>query len=259
MQGGWGGSSLTEEESEVLLRSCEDIRKRALLASSANHDARVEKKKRKLAGNKPVNHLTRCGGYSLKSGELAHPYGPSYVMDGHPPMSGPYQLPKDPLNLSEWHDQDPSRRQLEQNAQGNEATASAPAEKQSASEAASERRTSEFARAQAECDAAAKDKQDLLEATMNATTPAALALAYKALDEKKALAALANREKREKQKAEDAASAGVANSGEEAPPTSPASERPTMANIEERQAIASIEHYSTANPEAPPTDITDPK
>ena len=254
MQGGWGGSSLTEEESEVLLRSCEDIRKRALLASSANHDARVEKKKRKLAGNKPVNHLTRCGGYSLKSGELAHPYGPSYVMDGHPPMSGPYQLPKDPLNLSEWHDQDPSRRQLEQNAQGNEATASAPAEKQSASEAASERRTSEFARAQAECDAAAKDKQDLLEATMNATTPAALALAYKALDEKKALAALANREKREKPKAEEAA-----NSGEKAPPTSPADERPTMANIEERQAIASIEHYSTANPEAPPTDITDPK
>ena len=89
---------------------------------------------------------------------------------------------------------------------------------------------------------------------MNATTPAALALAYKALDEKKALAALANREKREKPKAEEAA-----NSGEKAPPTSPADERPTMANIEERQAIASSVHYSTANPEASPTDITDPE
>ena len=32
-----------------------------------------------------------------------------------------------------------------------------------------------------------------------------------------------------------------------------------MANIEERQAIASIVHYSTANPEASPTDITDPE
>ena len=53
--------------------------------------------------------------------------------------------------------------------------------------------------------------------------------------------------------------AGVANFGEKAPPTSPANERPTMANIEERQAIASIVHYSTANPEASPTDITDPE
>ena len=53
---------------------------------------------------------------------------------------------------------------------GNEATASALAEKQRASEAASERRTPVFARAQAECDAAAQDKQDLLHATMNDIT-----------------------------------------------------------------------------------------
>ena len=104
----------------------------------------------------------------------------------------------------------------------------------------------------------AQDKQDELDATMNATTPAALALAYKALDEKKALAALANREKREKQKAEDAASAGVANSGEKAPPTSPANEQPTMANIgqvregdflaSETQANAAIAHLRYGEP-----------
>ena len=91
--------------------------------------------------------------------------------------------------------------------------ASELAEKQLASEAASARRTPAFARAQAECDAVAQAKQDELDATMNSTTPAELAAAYKELDEKKALVALANREKREKQKAEDAASAGVANSG----------------------------------------------
>ena len=100
---------------------------------------------------------------------------------------------------------------------------------------------------------------------MKAATPAAMALAFNELDEKKARAALASREKREKQKAKDAA--GVANSGEQAPPTSPADGRPTMANIDqvregdrladERQAIASIAHYSSANPEAPPADITD--
>ena len=94
------------------------------------------------------------------------------------------------------------------------------------------------------------------------TTPAALALAYKELDEKKARAALASREKREKQKAKDAA--GVANSGEQAPPTSPADGQPTMANIgqvregdrlaSERQANDSIEHYKSANPEESPTD-----
>ena len=133
---------------------------------------------------------------------------------------------------------------------------------------ASERRTSEFARAQAKCDEAEQDKRDLLEVAMNrrpAATPAAMALAFNELDEKKARAALASREKREKQKAKDAA--GVANSGEQAPPTSPADGRPTMANIDqvregdrladERQAIASIAHYSSANPEAPPADITD--
>ena len=78
-----------------------------------------------------------------------------------------------------------------------------------------------------------------------------------------------NRKEREEQKAKDAASAGVANSGETAPPTSPADGQPTMANIgqvregdrlaDERQAIASIVHYSSANPEASPTDITDPE
>ena len=56
--------------------------------------------------------------YTLIPGEHSHPYGPSYLMDGLPPMSGPYHPPKDPLNLSEWHNQDLSRRQLEQNAQG---------------------------------------------------------------------------------------------------------------------------------------------
>ena len=130
---------------------------------------------------------------------------------------------------------------------------------------ASERRTSEFARAQAKCDEAEQDKRDLLEVAMKAATPAAMALAFNELDEKKARAALASREKGEKQKAKDAA--GVANSGEQAPPTSPADGRPTMANIDqvregdrladERQAIASIAHYSSANPEAPPADITD--
>ena len=112
---------------------------------------------------------------------------------------------------------------------------------------------------QAECDAVAQAKQDELDATMNSATPAELAAAFKALDEKKAIVALANREKREKQKAEKAASAGVANSGEKAPPTSPTDEQPTMANIgqvregdllaSEREANASIAHYATANPE----------
>ena len=153
--------------------------------------------------------------------------------------------------------------------EGIEATASALAEKQLASEAASARRTPPFARAQAECDAVAKAKQDELDATMNSATPAELAAAYKALDEKKAVVALANRAKREKQKAENAASAGVANSGETAPPTSPADEQPTMANIgqvregdflaSETQANAAIAHYATANPEASPTDITNPE
>ena len=139
---------------------------------------------------------------------------------------------------------------------GIEATASELAEKQLASEAASARRTPPFARAQAECDAVAKAKQDEFEATMNSATPAELAAAFKAIDEKKALA----RAKREKQKAENAASAGVANSGEKAPPTSPTDEQPTMANIgqvregdllaSEREANASIAHYATANPEA---------
>ena len=86
-----------------------------------------------------------------------------------------------------------------------------------------------------------------------------MALAFNELDEieKKARAALASREKGEKQKAKDAA--GVANSGEQAPPTSPADGRPTMANIDqvregellasEREANALIAHYETANPE----------
>ena len=51
--------------------------------------------------------------------------------------------------------------------EGIEATASALAEKQLASEAASARRTPPFARAQAECDAVAKAKQDEFEATMS--------------------------------------------------------------------------------------------
>ena len=140
--------------------------------------------------------------------------------------------------------------------EGIEATASALAEKQLASEATSARRTPPFDRAQAECDAVAKAKQDEFEATMNSATLAELAAAFKAIDEKKALA----RAKREKQKAENAASAGVANSGEKAPPTSPTDEQPTMANIgqvregdllaSEREANASIAHYATANPEA---------
>ena len=104
-QGGWGGSSSTKEESEVLLRSCEATRNRALLARAADHHARAEKKQQRLAGKKPVNHLTRCGGNTLIPGELSQLYGRSYVMDGHPAMSGPYYPPGDPLDLSEWHNQ----------------------------------------------------------------------------------------------------------------------------------------------------------
>ena len=85
---------------------------------AADHYARVEKKRQKLADSRPVNRLTRCGGYKLILGEYSHPYGPSYLMDGLPPMSGPYHPPKDPLNLLEWHSQDFARRQLERHAQG---------------------------------------------------------------------------------------------------------------------------------------------
>ena len=68
--------------------------------------------------------------------------------------------------------------------EGIEATASALAEKQRASEAASERRTPEFARLQAVVDAAAKYKQDLYEVAMYAATPAAMVLAFSEIDER---------------------------------------------------------------------------
>ena len=42
-QGGWGGHSLTKEESEELTRSSEATRKRAVLVRVADHYARVEK------------------------------------------------------------------------------------------------------------------------------------------------------------------------------------------------------------------------
>ena len=78
-------------------------------------------------------------------------------------------------------------------------------------------------------------------------TASELEAATKTLNEKKAVA----RAKREKKKAEQAANAGVANSGVE---------QPKMVNIgqvrenevlaSEREANASIAHYATANPEA---------
>ena len=108
---------------------------------------------------------------------------------------------------------------------GNEATASALAEKQLASEATSARRTPPFARAQVACDAVAKAK-------------------------------------REKKKAEQAANAGVANSGVEQANAGVANsgvEQPKMVNIgqvrenevlaSEREANALVAYYATANPE----------
>ena len=77
-------------------------------------------------------------------------------------------------------------------------------------------------------------------------TAAELEAATKTLDEKKAVA----RAKREKKKAEQAANAGVANSGVE---------QPKMVNIgqvrenevlaSEREANALVAYYATANPE----------
>ena len=117
-QSGWGGRTYTKEEAEELSRSNEAIRDRALLARAADYHARAEKKRQRLAGTKPVNPRTRCGGNTYIPGECSHPYAPSYVIDGHPPMSGPYYKSGDPLDLSDWHNQDRLRYQLEQNAQG---------------------------------------------------------------------------------------------------------------------------------------------
>ena len=68
---------------------------------------------RRLAGTKPVNDETRCGGNALIPGELSHPFHRSYMMDGYPD-SGPYDPPGDPHDLSGWHNQDRLRGQFEQ-------------------------------------------------------------------------------------------------------------------------------------------------
>ena len=46
---------MTKEESEELTRSSEATRKRAVLVRVADHYARVEKKRQKLADGRPVN------------------------------------------------------------------------------------------------------------------------------------------------------------------------------------------------------------
>ena len=89
-------------------------------------------------------------------------------------------------------------------------TEDAPAEQQR--DAAG--RTAEFNHAQRLVTAAKKAKQ----ATRDSESPAEQAAAYQEL----AKVALASRKEREEKKAESAASAGVANSGETAPLTSPA-------------------------------------
>ena len=109
---------MTEEESEELTRSNEATRVKAERVRAADNDARVEKKRQKVASGLTPNHLTCCGGYKLIIAEHSNPYNVSYVMDGLPPMSGPYRSPKDPSDLLEWHSQDFSQPQLERHAQG---------------------------------------------------------------------------------------------------------------------------------------------
>ena len=127
---------------------------------------------------------------------------------------------------------------------GQQSTEAALAEQQRFREDAAAGRTTEFTRAQKLCDAAARAKQ----AMMNSETPAKLAEAYQEL----AKQALASRKEREEKKAENAASAGVANPGEAAPPASPADEPPVNQALlaSQHQASAAIEHYKSAQPEA---------
>ena len=116
--GGWGGRKYTKEEAEADARSSEAIRDRALLARAADHHTLAEKKKQRLAGTKPVNPRTRCGGNALVPGECSTLYAPTYLMNGKPAMSGPYYKLGNPRDLSDWQNQDRVRYQPEQDAQG---------------------------------------------------------------------------------------------------------------------------------------------